>query len=113
MFVTNADPLANSNSSALNDWDFTIFILNKLLQLTVRRTTALDQGQEEANASKDMDPRLTTVPTANFFFSFCFLKAVVILFITLYSLISCHFGSYIKVRVWIFKKNDSILDSPF
>lgn len=48
------------------------------------------------NASKDMEPRLTMVPTANFLLSCCFLKAVVILFITLYSLISCHFGSYIK-----------------
>lgn len=36
------------------------------------------------NASKDTDARLTTVPTAHFFFSFCFLKAVT-LFITLYS----------------------------
>lgn len=49
------------------------------------------------NASKDMEPRPTTGPTANFSLSFCFLKAVVILFITLYSLISCHFGSYIKM----------------
>lgn len=57
MFVTNADPLANSNSSALNDWDFTIFILNKLLQLTVRRTTALDQGQKEVNAEIQSEAR--------------------------------------------------------
>lgn len=34
-------------------------------------------------ASGDTGPSLTTVPTANFLVSFCFLKAVVLLFLTL------------------------------